>query len=119
MILIAGMVLEAVLGGSVSASQPEVHVTYVDWNPQGQPTVPRTQRTSTNNTTDVTICAAPVENLAREILEINAFNKDSATVALTIKTADGTDRVLITRTLTTLQTLDWKKTHPWTVIATA
>lgn len=119
MILTANMNLEAVLGGSVSANQPVAHVVYVDWNPQGNPAPPAMTRTALNNTTDVTILAAPVGNPTREVLEVNIFNADSASVALTLKTDDGTERKLITRTLTTLQTLNWKKNYPWTVIATS
>ena len=112
--------LEAVLGGAVSANQPEVHVDYVDWNREGQQTPPATSRSALNGATDVTILAAPVQNPVREPIEVSIYNKDTANVTVTVKTDDGTtERIIVKRTLTTLQTLLWKKNAHWTVLATS
>lgn len=83
--------LEAVLAGAVAANQPEVHVTYQDWNDAGEQTRPAPFRVALNSTNDVTILAAPTgKSLAREIKHIAIYNKDSGSVTVTVKTDDGT-----------------------------
>jgi hypothetical protein len=120
MILVPGTSLQIVLAGAVAANQLEVHVDYVDWNPQGVKTPPAPYRVATNNTTDVVILAAPVANPVREPIEVNVYNKDTASATVIIKTDDGTTEFIIERrTLTTLQTLNWKTNTTWTVIATS
>lgn len=120
MILDISTRIEAVLAGAVSANQPEVHVDYVDWNQQGEQTPPASFRSALNSTTDVTILAAPVVNPKREPIEVNIYNKDTASVVVTVKTDDGTtERIIVRRTLTTLQTLCWKRNVGWFVLATA
>ena len=120
MILVPGTKLEAVLAGAVTANQPEAHVDYVDYNLQGEKTAPSPYRSALNSTTDVTILAAPATNPSREPIEVNIYNKDTASVTVTVKTDDGTtERIIVRRTLTTLQTLQWKTNIAWTVIATA
>lgn len=106
--------LEAVLAGAISANQPEVHVDYVDWNKSGAMTNPAPFRTQLNGNTDVTILAAPVQNPIREPLRVAIYNKDTASVTLTIKTDDGTtERILIKATLLTLESLNWEKDRGW------
>ena len=114
MILIAGLKMEAVLAGAVSANQPEVTVDYRDWNPAGEPTQPATFRVALNSNTDVTILAAPTPNPVREPLEISIYNKDTASVVVTVKTDDGTtERIIIKQTLLTLESLCWSKKEGW------
>mgnify|MGYP001594690075 CR=1 FL=1 len=109
-----------VLAGAVSANQPEVHVDYVDWTKDMEKTAPATQRSALNGATDVIVLAAPVQNPKREPVEISVYNKDTASVVLTVKTNDGTtERIVLRRTLTTLQTLMWKTNANWEVLATA
>lgn len=101
--------LEAVLAGAVSANQPEVHVDYITWNTEGFPLKPQTVRTALNNTTDVTILAAPTTNgFVLEPINITIYNKDTATVTVTVKTDDGTtERIIVKKILATLETLHW------------
>lgn len=102
--------LECVLAGAVSANQPEVHVSYVDWNPGNETTAPDTFRTALNSTTDVTVLAAPVLNPKREVTRASIYNKDTASVTVIIKTDDGTtERIIMRRTLLTLETLAFEK----------
>ena len=120
MILDISTSLQCILAGAVSANQPEVHVDYVDWTPEGVRTPPASFRTALNSATDVTILAAPVSNPKREPIEVNIYNKVTASVVVTVKTDDGTtERIILKRTLTTLQTLVWKSNVGWFVLATA
>ena len=108
------MKLEAVLAGAVAANQPEVTVDYIDWNPQGAPTPPAQFRVALNSTTDVTILAAPVGNPTREPIRIAIYNKDTASVTVTVKTDDGTtERIIMKKVLATLETLHFEKGSGW------
>ena len=120
MILDLSLRLEAVLAAAVAANQPEVTVDYLDWNSEAQSTTPAVARTALNSTTDVTILAAPVLNPKRDIQRVTIYNKDTASVQVTVKTDDGTtERILVRRTLTTLQSLCFEKNAGWYVLATS
>ena len=120
MILDGSLKLEIAMSSTASTSQPEIHVNYFDWNPANQPTLPSYIRTATNNVTDVTILAAPPTNPRREIQRIQVFNKDTASQIFTVKTDDGsTERILVKRTLTTLQSLCFEKGTGWYILATS
>lgn len=109
--------LQAVLAGAVATAQPECHVAYVDYNKDGAETPPAEQRSALNNTTDVTILDAPPFNPTREVRSLNLYNKDTATVTVTIKTDDGTtERILIKIALLTLETMGWEKGRGWFVL---
>ena len=112
--------LEIVLAGTVTANQLEVHVSYVDWNKSGITTNPAMFRTASNNTTDVTILAAPVQNPIREVLQVAIYNKDTASATVTVKTDDGTtERIVIKVTLATLETLNLEKGKGYYTITAA
>ena len=108
--------LEAVLAGAVAGTQPVVHVDYIDWNNEGHPTRPTPFKTALNNGTDVTILAAPMNGAFREPIRIAIYNGDSASITLTVKTDDGTERILIKVVLLTLETLNWEKERGWYAI---
>lgn len=107
--------LQAVLAGAVSANQPECHVNFTTWDTAGVPSKPGTQRTALNSTTDVTILSAP--NTAGIVIEptsISLYNKDTASVTVTVKTDDGTtERIIAKTTLLTLETLCYEKGQGW------
>ena len=116
MILTTGSKLEALLAGAVAANQPQVHVTYAPWNAQGVIAVPATYRVALNDTTPVTILAAPVANPNIEILGVDVYNKDTASVTVTVQVDDGTtDWLWIKYALATLKTLTWRKYTGWLV----
>ena len=116
MILIAGLRLEAVLAGAVSANQPEVHVDYKDWNSAGIATPPAPFRIVLNSGTDVIILAAPTINPVREPLLISIYNKVTASVTVTVKTDDGTTEFIkMKKVLATLETLHWSTISGWYV----
>lgn len=64
------------------------------------------QATASNGTTDVDICAAPGNNIVRNIDTIHVYNGNAATRVVTIKIDDGgTDKTLLVKSLTTGQNL--------------
>ena len=101
--------LEAVLAGAVAANQPEFHIDYIDWTDNNEQTRPAPARGALNSTTDVICLAAAPANgpvAAREITSGSWYNKDTASVTLTVKTDDGTtERIIIRKVLATLETL--------------
>jgi hypothetical protein len=101
--------LQAVLAGAVSANQPEVHVTYVDWNINNEESAPATSPTALSSAVDVTILAAPTQNPRREVRAWSIYNKDTSPVTVTIKTDNGTERIIQKKVLATLETLWWEK----------
>lgn len=106
--------LQAVLAGAVSANQPECHVAYVDYSKEGNVTPPAIQRTALNSTTDATILAAPPFNPTREVISASIYNKDTASVTVTVKTDDGTtERIIAKATLLTLEVLCYEKGQGW------
>jgi microcystin-dependent protein len=105
---------QVVLAGAVAANQPEAHVEYRDWNPQGETTKPALFRTAANSTTDVTILAAPNQGFIREVLRCSIYNKDTASVTVTVKTDDGTtERIICKAVLLTLETLNFEMGRGW------
>lgn len=120
MILDTTLKMEAVLAGAVAANQLDVHVSYVDWNKSGVKTNPAMFRAVSNDTTDVTILAAPVLNPIREVLRVSVYNKDTASATVTVKTDDGTTERIVTKvTLATLETLNFEKGKGWYSISAA
>ena len=118
MILDQTLKLEIVLAGAVSANQLEVHVDYIDYPQDRQPTFPQPFRTVTNSTTDVTILASPAGIIQmREPVYISIYNKDSASATPIIKTDNGTtERIIIRKLIGTLETLHYSgKTGSWYV----
>lgn len=103
--------LQAVLAGSVSSTQPEAHAFFYDV-PAAEKTGfeeyrGATKRTALNDTTDVDICVAPpLAGTTRVIECLTIYNKDSASVTVTVKTDDGTtERILCKVALAVGETL--------------
>lgn len=111
MILDQTLKLEIVLAGNVTANQLEVQAHYIDWQSTGIPTMPQTVRVATNQTTDVTVLAAPTfQTKIREIIRLSVYNKDTATATITLKTDDGTtERIILKEALLTLVSLHFEK----------
>ena len=106
--------LEAVLSSAVSANQPDVHVEFLIWNQYVKTAKPAVVRNALNGTTDVTILAPPNEGEVREPTSISIYNKDTASVTVTVKTDDGTtERIVIKAVLLTLESLHWERGQGW------
>lgn len=113
MILTTSIKLEAVLSGAITTSQPEYEVDYIDYNNDNAPTFPSPSSGALNNTTDVEILGAPVNNPRREVLRISIYNKDTVSATVTVKRDDGTERILKKVTLLTLESLNFEKGRGW------
>lgn len=73
--------------------------------------------TASNGTTDVDICEAPASNVVRNIDSISVYNGNAATRVVTVKIDDnGTDTVILARSLTTGQTLSYEAGTGWVVL---
>ena len=108
MILDANTKLEAVLDGAVSANQPEYHVDYVGYTNENVVTSPASAKGALNSASDVTILAAPIGVVSRlKVKRVSIYNKDTATRTVTVKTDDGTERIILKATLLTLEALHY------------
>jgi hypothetical protein len=122
LILTSDLTLEAVLGGAVSANQPEFHVDYIVRDNSANPVPkPATLRGALNSTTDVTLLSPSTgrystQGFVAEVLRLSIYNKDTASVTVTVKTTDGTDRIICQATLSTTETLVYTKEGQWYVM---
>ena len=109
--------IQAVLSG-VASTQPEVSVSFFPWNVDGKPGTPASHRTVLNSTTDVTILPAPkTQNAVNEPVSMALYNKDGATVTVTVKSDDGTTEIILRKaTLAPSATLGWEKGEGWYVV---
>ena len=113
----ATTVLQTVLAGSVSANQPESVVAFKDENQQGEDTKYAAKRIALNSNTDVTICAAPQQNFVRNIETISIYNKDTASVTVTVKTDDGsTEFIIVKQILLAGETLAYEHLGGWQIV---
>lgn len=104
--------LQAVLGGAVSSTQPQAIVCYSDKTSSGY--AGGKQLTALNNTTDVDILSAPAASTVRDVDYLSIFNRDSASVTVTVKyDVSATDSIIITVTLSTLESLIYTHAHGW------
>ena len=116
--------LGVVLGGAVTTNQLNVIVSGVERIPsaaaQQAPVIGFTQISTTNNTTDVDICAAPkVNGHVREIESIYFRNGDTASAAVSIEYDDaGTDYVLFSATLAVGDFVAYSYLSGWQVFDT-
>lgn len=118
MILSSVLKLEALLAANVSTAQPQVHVDYIDYGADGNPTVPAPARTTLNNSTAVTILASPTGgNKVREPIGLTFYNADSAAVTSIIRSNDGTSTYIIMKQgLAVGETLVYEKKSGWQIL---
>ncbi len=100
--------LQVVLGGAITTNQLECMVSWRD-RTSTTFTADRTV-TTTNNTTDVTIAAAPAASTQRVIDFISIYNKDTVNAVVTVKLDDnGTEYILCKVTLATTERLQYQE----------
>lgn len=115
MILLPGEILEIDLASATDV-EFDVTVDFFDWNQKGERTPPSSQKSSSNDTTDATILAAPQVSFVREVIRLAACNRGTADEIPTIKTDDGTtERFQITTTVPTGKSLMWERGLGWYV----
>ena len=125
MILNSDITLEAVLAGAVSANQPEFHIDYIIRDNSGTPMPkPGMLRGALNSTTDVTLISPSTgryetQGFVAEIQNLAIYNKDTATVTVTIKTTDGTtERIIAKIVLLTGESACWAaQSGDWSLVS--
>ena len=81
-----------------------------------QPTRGATTITASNGTTDVTIAAAPLINVTKNIDYICVYNGNAATRIVTIQIDDGgTNRIQVAISLATTESAVWTPGAGWTI----
>jgi hypothetical protein len=115
--------LQAVLAGSVSANQCQIYVRFKDVPAQTKSTFEdykgAVQVATSNNTTDVDICAAPsaLNNTCRDIDHISIYNADTGNVTVTVKLDDsGTETILVKQQLLTTESLVYEHGSGWQIL---
>lgn len=113
--------LGIVLGGAITTNQLQVIVSGVDRVPTSAamqaPVIGFTQISTTNSTTDVTICDAPgATGRVREVQSISVRNRDTAAAVVSIEYDDnGTDYVIFSATLSIGDFLVYSSESGWQV----
>lgn len=102
--------LEIILTGAVTTNQLDYHIDYVDIDSTAAfaiSTVSEGDGTS-NNTTAVTILAAPAANHVRQVKYLSVYNKDTVAAEVTVRiNNNGTFRILVKTTLQLGETLQY------------
>lgn len=113
-----GRKLQALLGGAVSTTQPDVVVCFRDIKRKLQADFKaQTKVAVTAGATAVDICDAPDPAIVREVDAITIANNDTASVSVTVRyNASGTTYKIITATLLTLENLCYAAGQGWRVI---
>lgn len=107
------MKLDGVLAGAADPA-PTFHVGYVVHAVSGAVSKPALSRGAFNGATDVTLLAAPgTAGEVREVLFASIYNGDNASIVVTVKTDDGTERTVLAVTLLTLEQLLYEKGRGW------
>lgn len=108
--------LQVVLGGSVTTNQLQC---FTSWRDRTSTTfVAGRTVTNTNNTTDVTIAAAPASSTQRIIDYISIYNNDTVNQTVTIKMdAGGTEYILFKTTLAPTEKIEYHEGQGFKVIA--
>lgn len=106
--------LEIVLAGAVSTSQVQVTVAYSELDAAAGTVTPGSATTQSNNTTAVTILAAPAAGKQRVVDSILVYNKDTASATPTIQFNDnGTIRPLKKKALATTEDFVFIRGRGW------
>src|SRR3972149_10791446 len=112
--------LELVLGGAVAANQLDIVVNFIDLRATGTLQGFGSKVSNSNSTTTVTICDAPSSGVTRVIRSISIYNKDTATVTITIKYDDNaTEYTIFKVTLLTLEQAYYEDSTGWQVLSSA
>lgn len=113
--LVPGDKLQAVLSGAVATTQPQCVVCYSDQTSSGYSG--GKQLTALNGASDVDILATPAAGAVRDVDMLSLYNRDTASVTVTVKyNVSATDSIITTVTLATLETLVYTHSDGWRVI---
>lgn len=107
--------IELVLAGTVTTTQLKVTSSWVDMTATA--TTPGSTPTSSNNTTAVTLVAAPAASTQRKVNDISIYNADTASATVTVRYNDNTTLYTLTKlSIGVGATLFWTDTEGWRVI---
>lgn len=81
--------LEILLAGAVTTTQAPFTVSYADHNAATPSFTPGSSDGVTNNTTAVTLVAAPAASTQRQVKRINVYNDDTAAMMVTVRLNNG------------------------------
>ena len=113
--------LQAFLGGAAATTNPTVMVFYHDLQLTEKPDANEYpigfQSTVLAGTTETDVLDAPGQNVCRHIDIINVYNPDTARVVVTVCIDEnGTNRILVSKTIITGQALVYNAQSGWQVI---
>lgn len=81
--------LQIILSGAVTTNQLQFSASYVDYVATPAAYTPGANSGLTNNTTAVTLVAAPAASTQRQVKRVNVYNADTAPATVTIRLSDG------------------------------
>lgn len=109
--------LQALLAGSITTNQLDIVSAYVELNTAGTSFASASNQTATNNTTAVSVVAAPASGFQRQIKYISVYNRDTAAATVTVRSNyNGTLRPHVVITLAVGSTLVYTDGEGWRVI---
>lgn len=101
--------LQILLGGAVTTNQLVFTASYADYIASPAAFTPGANDGATNNTTAVTLVAAPAASTQRQVKRINVYNADTAQATVTIRLNNGgTLRTMLTVTLQTGERIEYE-----------
>ena len=96
--------IQVVLGAPVTTTQAQIFASYADITPTTF--APASTDVASNNTTPVTVVAAPAASTQRQVKTLQVYNADTASMTVVVQLLDGaTTRVLYKVTLAPGSTL--------------
>lgn len=108
--------LQVVLSGAVTTNHLEFTASYADYLASPASFTPGDNNGLTNNTTAVTLVAAPAASTQRQVKRINVYNSDTASATVTIRLSDaGNFRTQRSVTLLPGEYIEYEDAHGFTV----
>jgi hypothetical protein len=108
--------LEVVLGNTITTNHLQWTVSYQEITSAGMTLPQSSNQGVTNNTTAVTMVAAPAASTNRQVVLINVYNSDTVAATVIIQEdVSGTNYVLVKALLQVGDTLMWSREAGWTI----
>lgn len=110
--------IQIVLAGSITTSQLNVTAAWVDMTASA--VTPGSTVANSNNTTAVTVVAAPAASTQRKVSSLSIYNADTASATVTVRYNDNATLYSIVKiAVPSGSTLFWTDIDGWKVISTA
>jgi hypothetical protein len=110
--------LQVVLGGAITTNQLDCTAQFRDWRHADKDVAFGSNVTATNNTTAVTLVAAPGSGVLREVFTLTVYNKDTAAATVTVRyNENGTTYIIAKFTLDAGDSMNYTADFGWTVHA--